>query len=153
MLTPPHASSAPGEVTRVDVQTLCRIRRVAALALLTTQAWLALILFDLLVRAGFARVHDRVRRSQVKARPRSGPSVDEVIWAVDEACVWYFKRAACLQRSVVATWLLRRKGWSAQMVIGYRPMPFESHAWVEVEGVVVNDRPQYQKFFAVLERL
>ncbi len=75
------------------------------------------------------------------------------IWAVDEACVWYVKRAPCLQRSAVATRLLRRHGVPAELVIGYRPIPFESHAWVEVGGQIVNDRPQYKKFFAVLERL
>ncbi len=75
------------------------------------------------------------------------------MWAVDEACVWYVKRVACLQRSVIATWLLRRYGMQAELVIGYRPLPFESHAWVEVDGQVVNDRPQYQKFFTVLDRL
>jgi hypothetical protein len=58
-----------------------------------------------------------------------------------------------LQRSVVATWLLRHHGWRAELVIGCRPLPFESHAWVEVDGQVVNDRPQYQKVFTVLDRL
>ena len=33
------------------------------------------------------------------------------------------------------------------------PLPFESHAWVEVDGRVVNDRPQYQRAFTVLDRL
>jgi hypothetical protein len=63
------------------------------------------------------------------------------------------KRAACLQRSAVATWLLRRHGVPAELVIGYRPLPFESHAWVEVDGQVVNDLPQYKKVFKVLDRL
>jgi hypothetical protein len=48
--------------------------------------------------------------------------------------------------------MLRRHGRSASLVIGYRPVPFESHAWVELDGLVVNDRPQYQKYFRVLER-
>jgi hypothetical protein len=39
------------------------------------------------------------------------------------------------------------------VVIGFRPVPVDSHAWVEVDGKVVNDRPQYQKHFRVLERL
>jgi hypothetical protein len=73
--------------------------------------------------------------------------------AVEEACIWYFKRAYCLQRSSVTTWMLRRRGVAAQLVIGYRPVPVDSHAWVEVDGRVVNDRPQYQKFFRVLDRL
>ncbi len=67
--------------------------------------------------------------------------------------MWYVKRAACLQRSVVATWMLRRHGIAAEMVIGCRPLPFESHAWVEVEGRVVNDLPQYQRAFIVLNRV
>lgn len=135
--------------------TLVRIRRAARLAILTAQAWLALLVFDLIALAGFSRVHRQVRRRRVMPHRRAplGLRVDDVIWAVDEACVWYFKRAACLQRSAVATWLLRGHGVAAELVIGYRPVPFESHAWVEVAGIIVNDRQQYQKFFAVLERL
>jgi hypothetical protein len=76
-----------------------------------------------------------------------------VCWCVEEACVWYWKRSYCLQRSTVATWLLRRRGVPADLVIGFRPTPIDSHAWVEVNGVVVNDRPQYKKFYRVLERL
>lgn len=129
-------------------------RRACRLALLTGHAWLGLMAFDVARLAGFARVHDWVRRSRPSAqRRRSWATVDDLVWAVDEACVWYVKRAACLQRSVAATWLLRRHGFQAELVIGCRPLPFESHAWVEVDGRVVNDRPQYQRFFTVLDRL
>jgi hypothetical protein len=125
---------------------------VIGLAILTIQAWIALIAFDASLVAGFARVHSLVRG--IRIRPRANPTpIDDVVWAVDEACVWYLKRSPCLQRSAVAAWLLRRRGVDAELVIGYRPIPFESHAWVEVNGVVVNDRPQYQKAFCVLDRL
>jgi hypothetical protein len=117
-------------------------------------AWIALAMFDAARIAGFARIHDRVRLTGVRRRTASAArTVDQIVWAVDEACVWYVKRAACFQRSVVTTWLLRRNGHAASLVIGYRPIPFESHAWVEVDGRVVNDLPQYQKVFAVLDRL
>jgi hypothetical protein len=129
-------------------------RDAIRLAALTAQAWVGLVLFDLAILSGFARVHERVRRSAVRSRAAARPwPPEDVVWAVDEACVWYVRRAACLQRSVVATRLLRRHGVHADLVIGYRAIPFESHAWVEVDGRVVNDRPQYQKFFAVLECL
>jgi hypothetical protein len=122
---------------------------------LTVQAWLGLVAFDLALLCGFERIHEEVRACRVRERHRvkRQSTEEDVIWAVDEACVWYVKRAACLQRSAVATWLLRRQGLRAELVIGYRPLPFESHAWVEVDGRVVNDRPQYQKVFRVLERL
>lgn len=123
------------------------------LSALTARAWLGLAAFDLALLAGFARAHARVRACRVDTRRRGLFRPEHIVWAVDEACVWYVKRAPCLQRSAVAACLLRRYGVRAELVIGYRALPFESHAWVEVEGQVVNDRPQYQKFFTVLERL
>lgn len=125
----------------------CRI------AWLTGCAWAGFALFDVARLAGFAHLHEWLRRRR-PARPWLWRAhADDVVWAVDEACVWYVKRAACLQRSAVATWLLRRHGWPAALVIGYRPLPFESHAWVELDGRVVNDRPQYPRVFTVLDRL
>lgn len=132
--------------------TLHAVVRAVHLIELTIEAWLALAAFDVARLAGFARVRERLRRLS-PARKASAASIDDVVWSVDEACVWYVKRAACLQRSVVATWLLRRHGIAAELVIGCRPLPFESHAWVEVDGCVVNDRPQYQRAFTVLDRV
>jgi hypothetical protein len=130
-------------------------QRACRLAWLTAQAWLGLAAFDLARLAGFANLHRALRTYRVKAQRSSIsiPAASEVVWAVDEACVWYVKHAACLQRSAVATWLLRRLGLPAELVVGFRPRPCESHAWVEIDGHVVNDRPQYQKVFTVLERL
>ena len=129
------------------------LTRSARRVRLTALAWFGLVLFDAAAAAGFARLHDRLRRCAVAARRRSRASTEDVVWAVEEACVWYFKRVACLQRSAIAVWILRREGVSAELVIGCRPLPFESHAWVEVDGAVVNDRPQYQRVFTVLDRL
>lgn len=119
---------------------------------LTLHAWCLLVMFDAAQVVGFQFTCAVMRRVRPKAKaPHCSP--EHVVWAIDEACVWYFKRVACLQRSAVTTWLLRRAGIAASLVIGYRPMPFESHAWVEVNGIVINDRPQYQRFFTVLDRL
>lgn len=118
---------------------------------LTIEAWTALAIFDVLRAAGFARLHSWLRR--VPVRTPGHVISSDVVWAVDEACVWYVRRAACLQRSVVSTWLLRRHGVPATLVIGCRSLPFESHAWVEVDGAVVNDRAQYPRVFTVLDRI
>jgi hypothetical protein len=129
------------------------IFRRPAMCVLVAQAWIALAAFDGLKTIGFARIHDRVSNCRVRQQTRRLTTAEEVVWAVDEACVWYVKGTACLQRSAVATWLLRRRGFAAALVIGYRPIPFESHAWVELDGTVVNDLPQYARAFTVLERL
>ena len=122
------------------------------LTLLTAEAWIALVAFDMARPAGFARLCAWLRRRRPSSH-RSRMAPEDIVWSVDEACVWYVKGAACLQRSVVATWLLRRHGFAAEMVIGCRSLPFESHAWVEIDGRVVNDLPQYQRAFTVLNRL
>ena len=132
--------------------TLGRLHRITRRTLLTLHAWLGLVAFDFARLAGFAYVREWLR-TRPKSSRHSWAAADDVVWCLDEACVWYVKRAACLQRSVVATWLLRRHGHAAEMVIGFRPLPFESHAWVEVEGHVVNDRPQYQRAFRTLDRI
>jgi hypothetical protein len=38
------------------------------------------------------------------------------------------------------------------MVIGAQLMPFRAHAWVEVDGRVVNDKPYAAEVYTVLDR-
>jgi hypothetical protein len=120
---------------------------------LVCSAFWRLLFYDALCLIGFAKAYQFVRRCKLSRRSSRPDTVERVVWAVEEACVWYYKAAFCLQRSAVCAWMLRRQGVAAELVIGFRPVPIDSHAWVEVEGQIVNDRPQYQKFFRVLDRL
>jgi hypothetical protein len=70
--------------------------------------------------------------------------------AVEKACIWYPKKALCLQRSAVTTCMLRSRGIPADMVIGVRSMPFHAHAWVETGGAVINDFRQVKKFYQMV---
>jgi len=78
--------------------------------------------------------------------------IEAVCSAINLACIWYPKEVLCLQRSAATACLLRRYGISAQMIIGVRQMPFRAHAWVEVTGQVVNDKPYTPEMYAVLDR-
>ena len=71
---------------------------------------------------------------------------------MDLALIWYWKKVLCLQRSAAATCLLRRYGVQAHLVMGAQQMPFRAHAWVEVDGRVVNDKPYTPEMFAVIDR-
>jgi hypothetical protein len=117
-------------------------------------AILVLIGVDLAFKiAGFPLVHSIVSRWPVRRRGgQSTPPVERICASVDTACQCYIKHALCLQRSVVATCMLRMAGSPAEMVIAARVMPFESHAWVEVDGRVVNDVSKVKKFYQVLDR-
>ena len=54
-------------------------------------------------------------------------------------------RPNCLQRSLVLWTILRRRRFDPDLRIGVAPPTADEglrfHAWIEVEGVVVNDRP------------
>ena len=120
----------------------------------TLRAFLTLIAVDAWIRiAGFARLHERVRRRPVRAAVAPDPAVAaRISAAVDEASAYYFKRAWCLQRSAAACLLLRGRGFPARLCIGVRRMPFEAHAWVEIEDRVVNDHPRVQREYALIEQ-
>lgn len=101
----------------------------------------------------FAELYGYLRSIPVAPGYPAPNTVDRVKAAIDEACIWYPKRALCLQRSAVAIVLLRRAGVPAQFVYGVQQLPFKAHAWVEVRGIVVNDRQEVQHEYCVVERI
>jgi Transglutaminase-like superfamily len=123
------------------------------MSLLVLKAYGKLIYFDLyLARGNFSALYKRVRNYPVRKKRSSAPCIEEICGAVDMACIWYWKEALCLQRSAATACLLRRYGVPAQLVIGAQQMPFKAHAWVEVDGRVVNDKPYMHEMYAVLDR-
>jgi hypothetical protein len=97
-------------------------------------------------------IQQQIGRQRFAARPASGGCETAISHAMVLATCLYWKPVPCLQRSVCLLRLLRGNGVAARLVIGYRPVPFLSHAWVEVDGRVVNDSPAYQKLLHVLLR-
>jgi hypothetical protein len=119
-------------------------------ATLVVRAWLELLRHDVLIRRrGFGAIVSELAQQTVSGSP-AGDSENIVADALLLATCLYWKPVLCLQRSVCLTRLLRRHGVCARLVIGYRPVPFFSHAWVEVEGRVVNDSPAYRTRLQVL---
>jgi hypothetical protein len=120
---------------------------------LALKAYLKLIYFDFyLARGNFAALYGKVRNYPVANIAPSPEIVKRICDAVDMACIWYWKEALCLQRSSATACLLKKYGVRAQMVIGAQQMPFRGHAWVEVNGQVVNDKPYTSEIYGVLDR-
>ena len=94
---------------------------------------------------GSGAILQQVRRQSVTAKPANHELEQAVCDAVLLATCLYCKPVLCLQRSVCTVRLLRKHGIDARMIIGYRPSPFFSHAWVEVSGRVVYGSTAYQK--------
>ena len=121
---------------------------------LVLMSWILLAYLDCVMHIGdFKRLHSIVRTQKMKARATGDDRVQRLCRAVDLACALYFKRVLCLQRSAATTILLRRNGSKAELVIGAQLLPFRSHAWVEIDGQVVNDKPYLPQVFHLLDRL
>lgn len=107
--------------------------------------------YDLIIwLRGFGCIQRQLSRQSIAPNP-SSPGLEQAICdAVLLATCLYWKPVLCLQRSVCAVRLLRKNGSIAKLVVGYRPAPFFSHAWVEVDGRIVNGSPAYQTRLQVL---
>ena len=103
---------------------------------------------------GFQSLIERVRRWPTATPANTDRELcKRVRTMVDRAQMYYPKKAMCLQHSAVVTCLLRRRGVPAEMVLGAREFPPKGHAWVEVEGQVVNDSQAVKRTYRVLKRV
>ncbi len=140
----PHVLEATGDVGDVAVrfEPLCLVA-----------AWLGLVLADLVLGlSGFHRFHALLSRIPVRKPERDSTALANALArVVDRAAAFYFKRAWCLQRSAVAMAVMRFYGVPAKLAIGVHRVPFQAHAWVELRGRVINDRPWLPQSFTVIE--
>lgn len=122
--------------------------------MLFLRALFALFAYDIIsASCRFETIHSMVRHWAVGSRYGHTPhAVERICAAVNYACMWYPKQALCLQRSFVTTYLLRKRGVDAQLVLGAQKLPFQAHAWVEVNGQAVNERSDVQATYAVWDR-
>jgi|HubBroStandDraft_4_1064222.scaffolds.fasta_scaffold538240_2 hypothetical protein len=121
-------------------------------SLLILHAYAELISHDLFMsRHDFASLHRRVRGFPICATKDGANSAASIAFALNVACCFYPKRVLCLQRSAVMVKILREKGLPARLVIGAQKLPFKAHAWVELDGVIIDDRLASREKFFILE--
>jgi hypothetical protein len=119
---------------------------------LSIEAYFALVKFDCgLRRKNFRALCDSVHNYPL-GKNTAASLTETICRAVDVASIWYWKEVRCLQRAAATCCLLKRYGIAAEMVIGTRLLPFQAHAWVEVEGQVVNDKSYTREIYNVLDR-
>jgi hypothetical protein len=136
------------------------LRGVQALAYLP----LAAIVLD---RWGLQRAQQRLARQaptrrshHVRADTRILDEARRLAWVVDGTARRGPWKANCLQRSLVLWWFLLRRGIASEIRIGVRRRPgapsgareLDFHAWVECQGLVLNDRSDVREVFATFDR-
>jgi hypothetical protein len=120
---------------------------------LYARSWWLLIRFGIiLLTRSFGALHHQVSTYPLRELMPFGPDAEQIVAAFQVACIWYPKPVRCLQRSAALTCLLRNHGVPARMVIGTQKLPFKAHAWVEVNGQVLNDKEYTPEIYAVLDR-
>lgn len=97
-------------------------------------------------------LHEILSMTSSRDAKKSQHSAQRINDAVNIACALWFRAVLCLQRSVALVILLRRNGYPAELVIGAQILPFRSHAWVELHGQVMNDKPYVGDLYRELER-
>ena len=125
--------------------------KTAKTSWLLARALFELARYDWMVyRHGSGRVLRQLRSQGTASKPASEEMERTICEAVVLATCLYWKPVLCLQRSVATARLLRKHGVAARLAIGYRPSPFFSHAWVEVDQRVVNGSAAYPKRLRLL---
>jgi Transglutaminase-like superfamily len=123
----------------------------ARYAFLVIKALLEMVRYDAIVSSvGVGRILRQLRREHLPLKPLSVQLQKTICDAVLLATCLYWKPVLCLQRSVCTARMLRRYGVAARVAIGFRPAPFFSHAWVEVDGKVVYGSAAYQQRLQML---
>jgi hypothetical protein len=107
-----------------------------------------------LVLAGFRRTF-RWIHTRADAVPLADDVDDALVlaaeYAIAMAAALYPGHAACLERSLLLYWYLRRAGVAARYRMGVQMYPFLAHAWVEYRGQPINDVPEHVRRFRPIE--
>lgn len=106
-------------------------------------------MFLLIVRMGlllfgFGKVYRFI--AGVKPRNReilrnADERINKVCYTVKAASRYQFVQSQCLEQSFVLYYLLKREGVNVNLCIGVSKWPFASHAWVEIQGEIINTPP------------
>jgi hypothetical protein len=134
------------------------LRRSADDHRLLAAAYVSLLATDVALRAiGFKRLMARIQpaRDGIPVRSAALRRAYRYAAMLEQASRYHFVRARCLHRSLALHHWLRRKGLASELRIGVRRDGGQllAHAWVEVDGRVINDRPESVAVFAPLKGL
>jgi hypothetical protein len=82
-----------------------------------------------------------------------GERVKLAVRMVNAASRYGLGQASCLEKSLALWWLLRREGTVSSVRIGARKLSgrFEAHAWVEHEGVALNEPVEGHQHYATFD--
>ena len=140
-----HSNRPKGRWAQWRALSAAHQRALLAAAFWMPLFWLGLRLF------GLPRFQALLQRSTVKRdAAMTLPDIQALGELVNIAARHTLGPRTCLTRSLLLGWLLRRRGVESQLRIGVRLTNglLDAHAWVECDGLPVNDQPDVSTQFA-----
>ncbi len=85
------------------------------------------------------------------AESDTGSNIDEIVQAIERAERRLPVRIVCIHKSLVAHWMLRRRGIASLVHYGIRPDidTLQAHVWVEADGRIVMGADESTSFARV----
>ena len=86
--------------------------------------------------------------------PKASRKPEDIARLVSIAADHGIYRAKCLEKSLVLRWLLARRGIDGQIIFGASKAEdaMQAHAWIEVNGVPLNEDDGAHRDFARFEQ-
>lgn len=123
-----------------------------SLPLLCRSIW-TLTMAGLIIKSGgYALVVKALRRNSQNICVTAIRSVgtDEIMAHINKVFIFDFSNNRCLTYSLTLYLMARRMGLPAKLMVGVRTRPFFSHAWVELDGVIINDDPELREKLSII---
>lgn len=122
-----------------------------------TQAWFALLFFDLGLRVvGFRKLHTRVsnigNRIAVEMPEEKAITIQRTRKLLDIASRNHLYSMTCLRRSLALMWMLARSGIRTELRFGARKENgvLSAHAWLEHNGMPIGEPEVVTERFTTL---
>jgi Transglutaminase-like superfamily len=126
---------------------------------LTMKALVLFVLIDIGFHCvGFDAVYQRIvrraaRRNSAPADAADTERAQTTLHAVLQATRWYYRsRLDCLPKALTLYTLLRDQAIAADLCLGVKRFPFAGHAWVEVNGLVIDNKPKQVRRYTLIAR-
>jgi hypothetical protein len=110
---------------------------------------------------GFRATQEALRNCSIRStaekrlgkRVGDGERAELAVRMVNAAARHGLGRSTCLEKSLALWWLLQREGIASSVRIGARKASgkFEAHAWVERDGVALNEPGDEHRHYATFD--
>lgn len=152
----PSPLPGSGIISRIAcflVETCLSLTALCSMRAATAKLYLRLMVLHLCIRSGSFWLITRIVTDYPASDSSDHASASTVANALSRVCRYYPTQVLCLQRSAVLTLCLRDCSFPASLVMGAMKYPLKAHAWVEINGELIDEISSLQKSLVEIARI